>query len=140
MHLKGKEDKSKNLALKKKSKWEFHLYKFKTAKFQKELPIIMKAKPEENEFMSKFVLLYKHNEPLVVSVRNNKLSRKSLNVRINKIFKRVLCTKKEIGVSLLRYIYLTEILKGEKTIEEKKQIVKAFQHSPSISQLYIKVS
>ena len=100
----------------------------------------MKAKPEENEFMSKFVLLYKHNEPLVVSVRNNKLSRKSLNVRINKIFKRVLCTKKEIGVSLLRYIYLTEILKGEKTIEEKKQIVKAFQHSPSISQLYIKVS
>ena len=61
-HLKGKEEEKNNYAVKKKSKWEYHLYKFKTAKFEKDLHIVLKAKKEENEFLNKFYLIYKHDE------------------------------------------------------------------------------
>ena len=77
--------------------------------------------------------------PLITSSRFRKISRKSLSQRIKNIFKRILRTKKDISVSLLRHIYATELLKSEKSIKEEKKIAKSFQHSSVMSQLYRKV-
>ena len=140
MHFTFKKERAnnKNWITKRGKKWVYELNVFKTAKFVKELPIVLKAVREENTFLNKYFKLISEGELILQTQKGKKYSKSYLGRRIALIFKLYLKTKKRIGVSLLRHIYASHILKDEKSILEKKEIAKGFQHSPEMTQLYKK--
>ena len=137
LYLKGAELEKSNWLIKNK-KWEYHLYKFKTSN-QYELPLILEATKEESYYIN-FIKKFKEDgDPIIANKQNKKFSRAALSNKIRNIFEKQLRTKRRIGVSILRHVYASEILKDEKSIIEREKIAEAFQHSPQMTQLYRKI-
>ena len=69
----NEENKNKNWVVKKKTKWEYRLYIFKTAKHIKDLPIILKAEREENTFLNKYSKLLKAGDPILITQKGKNI-------------------------------------------------------------------
>lgn len=99
VHLSLKDTSDKfNWLVKTGRKWEYHIYKFKTAKHVKDLPFKLKATSEENTYINKYIKVFdiQDQAPILVNGKGRKWTRTYLGGVVKKIFKKYLRTQKKV--------------------------------------------
>ena len=89
--------KNKNWLTRRGRRWQYELNVFKTAKFTKDLPVILKAEREESWFLNRFTKIIPDGNPILKTQKGKKYTRAYLGRRVVRIFQKYLKTKKSIS-------------------------------------------
>jgi hypothetical protein len=133
------DDKTKNYLVKDGNKYKFYLNQFKNVK--RIGPKIINIEPNLSKILTKFFKINTSGYFFTLNNRVEPISANHITKMMNSIFKKY-ANGKKISTSMLRHIQISDDLKNEPTIEQKKEANEKtelkYQHNTTINDQYRK--